>query len=111
MRLLQCLRENGVDVPDNPGAGTQLDQDKLQEALSGPCKELQAGAFGDAGGAGLREFRDSYNVFAACMRQNSVDVPDLKPNEGPAQTHANDLDPNDPEVQAAEQKCQDKRPR
>ena len=112
VKLTQCLRENGIDVPDNvgqSGPGPDVDQDELQAALDGPCKELQAGAFGDAAGDN-QEFRDAYNVFAQCMRQNGVDLPDLKPGEGPAQTHGNEPDPTDPGVQAAQEKCQDKLP-
>lgn len=112
VKLTQCLRENGVDVPDNvgqSGPGPGVDQDKLKQALDGPCKEFQQGAFGDAG-EDNQEFQDAYNVFAQCMRQNGVDVPDLKPNEGPAQTHGNEPDPSDPKVEAAQEKCQDKAP-
>lgn len=109
VKLTQCLRENGVDVPDNPGPGLDVDQDKLKEALDGPCKELQTGAFGDPGGQGLQEFRDAFSKFARCMRGNGVDVPDLGPNDGPAQIHGL-FDPGDPKVGAAQAKCQDKLP-
>lgn len=107
VRLTQCLRENGVDIPDNPGPNVQVDPDKLQAALAGPCKEFQAGAFGDAGGQDLQEFRDAFSKFAQCMRDNGADVPDLGPNDGPAQIHTL-IDPNDPDVQAAQPKCQDR---
>lgn len=113
VRLRQCLRENGVDVPDNPGQGgggaENVDREKLQEALEGPCKELQTGAFGDVSEGDRQEFQDAFQKFAQCMRDEGVDVPDVSAGEGPP-AGGGGLDSNDPDVQAATEQCRDELP-
>lgn len=110
VRLTQCLRENGVDVPDDAGQGglppSDIDQEKLQAALTGPCEELQDGAFGDASGADQQEFSDDFAKFSSCMRAEGVEVPDVEPGAGPPQG-ADLPDLNDPDVRAATEKCED----
>ena len=110
VRLLQCLRENGVDIPDGAGQGgappQNLDRDKLQKALEGPCKELQDGAFGDISEADQQEFQDAFQKFSSCMRDEGVDVPNITPGSGtPPATGS--IDTNDPDVKAAQEKCSD----
>lgn len=113
VRLTQCLRENGVDVPDNPGQGGQgadIDRDKLQEALEGPCKEFQDDAFGDITEEDRQEMQDSFQQFAQCMRENGVDVPDIDTSGDGPPAGGGQLDQDDPDVQAAMEKCQDELP-
>ena len=117
VRLRQCLRENGVDVPDNPGQGgggggapENFDREKLQEALDGPCKEYQTGAFGNISEEDRQEFQDSFQKFAQCMRDQGIDVPDMTAGEGPPAGGGGELDPDDPDVQAATEQCRDELP-
>jgi hypothetical protein len=113
VRLTQCLRENGVDVPDNAGPGSgggaggagNVDRDKLQEAMNGPCKKYQTEAFGNVSEEDRQEMQDSFQKFSQCMRDNGVDVPDIGSGDGPP-AGGGGIDQDDPDVQAAAKKCQ-----
>jgi hypothetical protein len=114
VRLTQCLRENGVDVPDNAGPGNgggaaNIDRDKLQEAMNGPCKKYQTEAVGNISEEDRQEMQDSFQKFAQCMRDNGVDVPDIGSGGGPP-AGGGRIDQDDPDVQAASKKCQSKLP-
>jgi hypothetical protein len=111
VRLTQCLRENGVDIPDDPGQGGgagEIDRDKLQEVLDGPCKQYQTEGFGNISEEDRQEMQDAFQEFAQCMRDNGVDVPDLASGGGPPA--GGQIDQDDPDVQAASKQCQDKLP-
>ena len=108
VRLQQCLRENGVDVPDNPGqggGGASIDRDKLQEALEGPCKEFRSEGFGNISEEDRQEMQDRFQEFSQCMRDEGVEVPDITAGGGPP-GGGEQLDQDDPDVQAAMEKCQ-----
>lgn len=112
VKFAQCMRENGVDVPDNPGqAGAALqdiDQDKLQAAMEA-CRKYQQDAVGDLSEGQQQEFRDQMTKFASCMRKQGVDIPDIGSGGGPPSGDAQ-LDPSDPKVQAAQEACQSSLP-
>ena len=116
MKLRQCLREQGVNVPDTEGHGafaqlSPADRQKLEAALKGPCRKYQSGSFGDASDPQSQEFLDALTKFAACMRGRGVDVADPVANDpdGPfAILHS--LDQSDPKVAAASSACRDKLP-
>ena len=122
VRLTECLRENGVDVPDpgqrgGPGQGggrPDFDREELQEALEGPCKEFRDDAFGDISEEDRQEFQDAFQAFAQCMRDNGVDLPDPGQGGGPGAGgppgRGGGIDMDDPDVQAAQEKCRDKLP-
>src|SRR5215207_4369583 len=86
IRLERCLRENGVDVPE-PQAGRRttirVDASKMRTAMQ-KCRRYQEAAFGNITPEQREEFRDAAAKFAACMRQNGVDLPD--PPSGDADT-------------------------
>lgn len=112
VRLQQCLRENGVDVPDNPGQGggrANIDSEKLQEALEGPCKEFQSEGFGNLSEEDRQEMQDRFQEFSQCMRDEGVEVPDITAGGGPP-GGGEQLDQDDPDVQAAMEKCQGELP-
>jgi hypothetical protein len=125
VKLQQCLREQGVDVPDNPGGGggggggggaaTRLsaaDRTKLQQALQGPCKQDASGAFGQISDDQRQEFQDAFTRFSACMRKQGIDVPTPQPGSGGGPPAAGGpppgggFDRSDPKVQAAAKSCQ-----
>jgi hypothetical protein len=119
VKLNQCLRQQGVPVPDNAGggggAGAQLsdaDRQKLQTAVQGPCKQYRSQAFGNITDAQRQAFQDAFVKFSACMRQHGVDVPTPAPNAGggPPAGGRNRLDQSDPKVKAATTACQSKLP-
>jgi hypothetical protein len=111
----QCMREHGLsDFPDpQPGGGiaiqvkpgSDLDpndpqfktaDDACRSLLPAPSKEEQEQEFADL----LR--------FAKCMREHGItDFPDPKPGEGISIStdQGSDLDPNNPQFQAAKKAC------
>ena len=109
MKFTQCLRENGVNVPDpEPGKGpmiklgpesgiTKEDMDKAMEA----CKEFNPQ--GEAGPNPQQE--ENGRKFAACMRENGVEkFPDPKPGQRGIMIDKEAGD--DPDMPKAQQACQ-----
>ncbi|MDL4774816.1 MULTISPECIES: hypothetical protein [Thermomonosporaceae] len=91
MKFAQCMRQNGVDVPDpgSGGAGQTMrlggkgtDRAALQAAMKKCQPYLQAG--GKMPDMKDPKVRDQYIKFAQCMRKNGVDMPDPKPDGGMA---------------------------
>ncbi|MBE1537619.1 hypothetical protein [Actinomadura algeriensis] len=85
VEFAQCMRENGVDVPD-PGAGESegarlgegVDRRRLEKALEKCRSSLQAG--GVLPDLADPEVRDQYAKLAQCMREHGVDMPDPGPD-------------------------------
>jgi hypothetical protein len=111
--FVDCMREQGIDMPDpDPnGEGGLLDlqeldipREELQPALDA-CREYAP--FGDNAGEPLdAETLAQMTEFAQCMRDNGIDVPDPDPNGGFGLGEG-DIDPQDPDFQAAIEACQD----
>ncbi|MEO3750679.1 hypothetical protein [Streptomyces sp. B6B3] len=105
-----CMRENGVDVPDpDPDMpGIRLpeggeDDPEVQAAVEA-CQEHMPG-----GGPGAQEVDaeglESLRAFTACMRENGVDMAD--PDSTGALSMPEGVDPNGPEFQDAIGECQE----
>jgi hypothetical protein len=99
LKLAQCLREQGIDVPD-PGSPEDKtyqykgDQATLQRAMKA-CEQYTSqipNPFDDP------KARDAVIKYARCMREQGIDMPD------PPAVNQN-LDPNDPKLQKAAQSC------
>ncbi len=111
------MRENGVDIPDNPGQGggpganqNSIDRSALQKAQKA-CAKYQRQAFGNVSADQQQQFRDALTKFTACMREHGVKISDPGSGTGggpPA--GGNRLDQNDPKVKAATTACQSKLP-
>lgn len=96
---------------DGRGGLSEADRQKRRQALEGPCKDLQQGAFGHRSEEERQEFQDAFQRFAQCMRQNGVDVPDPTAGGGSGGgVRMHELDRDDPDVQAAQEKCQSELP-
>ena len=116
MRLQECLREQGIDLPEGgPGGGggdgepPDIDRDELQQAMEA-CDEFRDDAFGDITEEDRQEMQDAFAKFAQCMRDEGIDVPDFEPGGGGLPGGGNQLDMDDPDVQAAIEQCQDELP-
>ena len=118
VRLQECLREQGVDLPEGgPGQGggdgdepPDIDREELQEAMEA-CDEFRDDAFGDITDEDRQEMQDAFAKFAQCMRDEGLDIPDIEPGGGgPPGGGGNQLDMDDPDVQAAIEQCQDELP-
>lgn len=122
VKFAQCMRENGINLPDNPGQGggggaiANVDQTKLQAAFKA-CQKYQRAAVGSISSSQRQSFRDAFTKFAACMRQNGVELPDVGSGNGPPGGGSGNGPPaggfpdrSDPKVQAATKACQGKLP-
>ncbi|GAA4096622.1 hypothetical protein GCM10022214_70450 [Actinomadura miaoliensis] len=86
LKFAQCMRANGVDVPDPKDGDPQTmriggkgaDRDKLQDAMEKCRPYLVAG--GKMPDLKDPEVRDRYTRYAQCMRQQGVDIPDPDPD-------------------------------
>jgi hypothetical protein len=117
LKFAECMRENGIDMPDpEPGGGGMVrlgdgvDPQKARAAME-QCREHLPN-----GGESRQldpEQLENLRKMAQCMRDNGVeDFPD-PPADGVIQFGGGDrnIDPNDPTVRAALQKCQQYLPR
>jgi hypothetical protein len=116
VRLQECLREQGIDLPDDvtegggpPPGGADIDQEKLQEAFEGPCKDEQEAALGDIGEEDQQELQDQLTKLTDCLRGQGLDVPDIR-LDGGAPSGGVQLDRDDPKVREATEACQDELP-
>jgi hypothetical protein len=114
VKFAQCMRDNGINIPDNPGqngglrALQNVDQSKLQAAQKA-CQKYRLAAVGNLTQAQQQEFRDAFAKFSSCMRQHGVELPNPGAGGGPP-AGGNQINRNDPKVQAARKACQDKLP-
>lgn len=130
----QCMRENGVDLPDpdfsgEPGQGgggffggqggidpEDPDFQEAQEKCGSNLESIQ----GNFNPDNQEQFQDAALELAQCMRDRGFDVPDPDFSQGgPGQGGPgggqggggilgdSGLDPEDPEVQAALEECQE----
>ncbi|TDC44219.1 hypothetical protein E1281_34300 [Actinomadura sp. KC345] len=105
LKFAQCMRENGVDVPD-PGSGdaerlgSGTDRKKLEAALEKCQSWLQAG--GRIPDLKDPKVRDEYVDFAQCMREHGVNMPDPGP-DGELKVPTGDIDQK--AVEKAREKC------
>ncbi|MDA0634970.1 hypothetical protein OUY22_16230, partial [Nonomuraea sp. MCN248] len=108
LKWAQCMRENGVDVPDpKPGEGIRMTlgpgtEKKLEQAQKA-CEQWQP----PAGGRPRAESDGELREIAACMRRNGVeDFPD--PEGG--RVHITKDVGDDPDFEAAQRTCQKDKP-
>jgi hypothetical protein len=110
VKFAQCLRDNGLDVPDpEPGKGMMLrfgpgtDQGAVEKAMEA-CREYNPQANGAAPANPQQE--ENGRKYAQCMRENGVEAfPDPEP--GQRGLRITGEVGNDPDFQAAQEKCQD----
>jgi hypothetical protein len=119
---VECMRDEGVDVPDpqvdadgnltlglgggGGGGGGEVDPQALQDATE-VCGEIPQGAFGGEQ-PDQTEVQDTLLEFAQCMRENGYDMPDPDfSGEGGLTSAFGDIDTNDPAFQEAAEACED----
>jgi hypothetical protein len=84
LKYAQCMRQNGIDVPDpKAGGGLTLQADgknqaKLEKAMKACEHLMQDSGIGKA--AKDPKFHDALVKYAACMRAHGVDMPDPNPD-------------------------------
>ncbi|WP_144119844.1 hypothetical protein [Catellatospora sichuanensis] len=112
LKFAQCMRENGVDMPDpdpNGGpvrvriSGGPVDRDKFEKAQEA-CKQYSPFAEGGPANADP-QMAENMRKFAQCMRDNGVpNFPD--PDGGRVMIDKTIGD--DPDFEAAQKLCQEK---
>jgi hypothetical protein len=120
-KFAQCMRDNGIDMPDpDPNTGRPQfggaangNREAFQKAMQA-CRTLlpNGGTRPQLDQAQIEQLR----VFAQCMRDNGVDMPDPDPNGGGFGLGLGgggqnpQLDRNNPTFQKAFEACQSKLP-
>lgn len=118
-KYAQCMRDNGIEMGDpDPNTGrpdidiNNIDMDKFRAAQE-KCRDLlpAGGMRGTLDAAQQEQLR----VFAQCMRDNGIDMPDPDPNGGGfgglfggGGSGQGTIDRNSPTFQKAMEACQDK---
>ena len=113
VKFSQCMRQNGVDIPDSPGQGggaalQNIDRAKLQTAIKA-CQKYQQAAVGNISPSQRQSFQDAFAKFSSCMRQHGVDLPAPGAGGGPP-AGGGGIDRNDPKTQAAITACRSQLP-
>ncbi|MEV0615321.1 hypothetical protein AB0I81_18510 [Nonomuraea sp. NPDC050404] len=107
LKYAQCMRENGVDIPDPDGSGKfmmKFDKSMPKEkvdAAQAACKQFQPS--GQMKGGGDPKAGENMRKLAQCMRDNGVEAyPDPEGNMMRITPEVGE----DPDFQAAQEKCQ-----
>ncbi len=119
LEFAECMRDNGVDMPDpqveggrmlfGGGAGGEVDPE-IQEQAMEACEDKRPDGGGNFSPEDQAEMQDRMLAMAECMRENGYDMPDpdfsgggggfvIGPESG--------LDLDDPDFQAAMEACRD----
>lgn len=121
LAFTECMREHGIDMPDPESGGrpglrivrgerTDASREEMEEAHEA-CEEHLEGAVQELTPEEESEMRDRMLAFAECMRENGVDMPDpdFSDSGGGAfrQRIGSAIDPDDPDFEAAQEKCSD----
>lgn len=107
LKFAQCMRQNGVDMPDpEPGGGIRIranpgTRSKMEAAMK-KCQHFMQGG-GRLANPNDPKVRDQMLKFAQCMRQHGVDMPDPQPGKG-IQLRVNKG--SEAKVEAAQKACQ-----
>ncbi|MFI0354885.1 hypothetical protein [Actinomadura sp. 9N407] len=109
VKFAECMRKNGIQMEDpEPGKGVLLKADKgnaeTMKKAQEACRQYNPQQNAAPGGDAKAEERG--RKFAACMRENGVEkFPDPKP--GQRGIIIDREAGEDPDMQAAQQKCQE----
>jgi len=129
----QCMRDQGIDMedptidengsfrmarPSGGGEGGEFDPAgrEAMRAAREACSQYLQGMAQEFGRPDMTEMQDLMLEYAACMRENGVDMPDPdfstdgSGGQGPGARlgfNTGDYDPNDPTFQAANEACQE----
>jgi hypothetical protein len=106
LKYAQCMRQNGVNVPDpQPGGNIQLPGNIPQSAVQAANQKcltyLQQG--GQVQNPNSPQVLDQEIKFAQCMRKHGVNMPDPQAGQGGMMQLPNGIPPQ--QLQAAQQAC------
>ena len=117
-----CMRENGIEDFEDPdvsdvggvrfnfrggGEAVDIDREAMRAAMEACREHIDGLAFGPGGGDfDQTEIEDQLVAFAACMRDQGIDVADPELGGGTGSRPFSDLDFDDADVRAAMEGCQ-----
>jgi hypothetical protein len=116
--FVDCMRDNGVDLPDpepDGDGGFDFGLDQANVGVGDPGFQKALKACRDKLPGGGSEYFDDPEVqaqlreFAQCMRDKGIDFPDPDPDGGFG-GELGDLDRTSPAFQSAMEACKDKLP-
>ncbi|WP_171074609.1 hypothetical protein [Nonomuraea basaltis] len=114
-RWMTCMRDNGVPVEDPRESGrlsaadTGVSQEVLEKAQEA-CRQYVQPAAGDRPNANDPSVMDKYLAYAACMRDNGVDMPDPKADANGEIVMEPKTATDSPQYVKANKACQSKLP-
>ncbi|WP_250214211.1 hypothetical protein [Acrocarpospora catenulata] len=110
LKFAQCMRENGVDIPDPEPGGNRIqlrqkpgNEGQVEKALKA-CEQYNP--IGEGNAAPDPELQDKVLKFAQCMRDNGVDMPDPQVNGGRVRMGGPGMNPDSPTFQKAQKACE-----
>jgi hypothetical protein len=117
VKFSQCMRQHGISDfpdPDSQGRmlvrvtpGSDLEPGNPQfKAAQRACAKYQERAVGHVDKAQQQRMQQAALNYARCMRAHGVDFPDPQFDGGKVTMGARGLNPNDPNMRAANQACQ-----
>ena len=120
VKFAECMRENGVDMPDpkadgkstfRVGGDSGISPEEFEDA-SEACEKYRKDIRPNLTEEEQAEFKERALEHARCMREHGIDFPDPTFSaEGAAEVRigkrgsSGGIDPEDPEFQAAEKEC------
>ena len=117
VKFSQCMRQHGISDfpdPDSQGhmqiritPGSDMDPNNPQfKAAQKACAKYQERAVGHFDKAQEQRMQQAALNYARCMRAHGVNFPDPQFDGGKITMGARNLNPNDPNMRAANQACQ-----
>ncbi|WP_146607429.1 hypothetical protein [Spongiactinospora gelatinilytica] len=113
-KFARCMREHGIKINESKGGGmvtarvTKGDKTKMEEAHKA-CGKYIEGAIAER--MNDPKTHDAMVKFAACMRENGIDMPDPQPGKGfPALAKPAKRPRGDAAMEKAVKACQDHLP-
>jgi hypothetical protein len=118
VKFAECMRKQGIDMPDPKAGGgpstfkvggdSGIDPEEFEDA-SKECEEYRKDIRPNLSEEEQAEFKERALEHARCMREHGIDFPDPTFSaEGGAEVRIRgrgDINPEDPEFQAAEKEC------
>ncbi|MGN9782117.1 hypothetical protein ACTMTF_11855 [Nonomuraea sp. ZG12] len=114
-KFAQCMRDNGIDMPDPDPADGNVRIMTKKDAGKGDMKKAMEACRSLAPFKDRKELtpedQEKMREFARCMRDNGVDMPDPDPDGGAVRIKGgNGIKPGDPTFQKAMEACRDMAP-
>jgi hypothetical protein len=120
LKFAECMRENGVDMPDPDAEGrtrlqigpeSDITPEEFEKAEKA-CEQYREDIRPNLSEEDKQEVKEQALAHARCMREHGIDVPDptFSAEGGVQMRMPGNIDPDDPDFKAAQEACEDLRP-